>query len=110
MSICMHNLCFKQSTPNVFLKVLSEPHCVRSGMCPLILPLSSWRKPESKYPWREPLRTKEDPGCNFFSSHSNMQTAGEFICVSLYGNVTDDRESLTVPCIALCISVSPLCT
>lgn len=29
---------------------------------------------EQIFLWREPLRTKEDPGCNFFSSHSNMQT------------------------------------
>lgn len=47
--IIYNHICSKQRTLNLFLKLLGEPHCVRSGMCPLILPLSSWRKPESKY-------------------------------------------------------------
>lgn len=108
IGIIYTHTCFKQGMLNVFLKLLSEPHCVRSGMCPLILPLSSWRKPErERSSGGSPSGLTKIQSATFFPSHSNTQTAGEFLWCSLCWNMINDTESLTVPCIALCISIFP---
>lgn len=98
---------FKQPLLNLGLQLLSEPHCQEWNVSTHPASLSLEEVWKQMFLWREPLRTNGDPVCNFFSSHSNTQTAGECVWCPLCWNMIDDKESLTVPCIAICISIFP---
>lgn len=96
---------FKQPRLHLFIKLLSEPHCASSGMCPLILLLSSWRKPESECSSGGSLSGLAKIQTATFFPHIARCKQQESSCDAPF--IFNGKESLTVSCIAACISIFP---